>query len=49
LDKVVCDEEHYPVRGDSDAFFAQTSPTSGLRTLLAKIFGQVATTDCSLN
>lgn len=41
LDKVVRDAEHYPVYGDSDAFFAQTYPTSGLKTLLAKTFGRV--------
>ncbi len=41
LDKVVRDAEHYPVYGDADAFFAQTYPTSGLRTLLTKVFGRV--------
>lgn len=41
LDKVVRDAEHYPVYGDADAFFAQTYPTSGLRTLLSKTFGRV--------
>ena len=33
LEKVVRDPEHYPVYGDPDQFFAQTYPTSGLRTL----------------
>lgn len=41
LDKVVRDSEHYPVYGDPDAFFAQTYPTTGLRTLLTKTFGRV--------
>lgn len=41
LDKVVRDAENYPVYGDADAFFAQTYPTSGLKTLLAKTFGRV--------
>ena len=41
LDKVVRDAEHYPVYGDADAFFAQTYPTSGLKTLLSKTFGRV--------
>ncbi|MGW4018255.1 ATP-binding protein [Rhodococcus ruber] len=42
LDKVVRDAEHYPVYGDPDAFFAQTYPTTGLRTLLTKTFGRVS-------
>ncbi|MEW1974615.1 DUF499 domain-containing protein [Microbacterium profundi] len=42
LDKVVRDAEHYPVYGDAEAFFAQTYPTSGLKTLLTKAFGRVA-------
>lgn len=42
LDKVVRDAEHYPVYGDADAFFAQTYPTSGLKTLLTKTFGRVS-------
>lgn len=42
LDKVVRDPEHYPVYGDADAFFAQTYPTSGLKTLLMKAFGRVS-------
>ena len=42
LDKVVRDPEHYPVYGDADAFFAQTYPTSGLKTLLMKTFGRVS-------
>ena len=41
LEKVVRDPEHYPVYGDPDQFFAQTYPTSGLRTLLAKTFGRL--------
>lgn len=41
LDKVVRDADHYPVYGDVKAFFAQTYPTSGLRTLLTKTFGRV--------
>ena len=41
LDKVVRDAEHYPVYGDAEAFFAQTYPTSGLKTLLTKAFGRV--------
>ena len=41
LDKVVRDAEHYPVYGDADAFFAQTYPTSGLKTLLSKTFGRL--------
>lgn len=41
LDKVVRDAEHYPVYGDAEAFFAQTYPTSGLKTLLTKTFGRV--------
>ncbi|MFF4792958.1 ATP-binding protein [Streptomyces sp. NPDC001276] len=41
LDKVVRDADHYPVYGDANAFFAQTYPTSGLKTLLAKTFGRV--------
>ncbi|MGO2846610.1 MAG: hypothetical protein ACTIBU_01625, partial [Microbacterium gubbeenense] len=42
LDKVVRDAEHYPVYGDAEAFFAQTYPTSGLKTLLTKTFGRIA-------
>ncbi len=42
LDKVVRDAAHYPVYGDPDAFFAQTYPTGGLKTLLTKTFGRVA-------
>ena len=42
LDKVVRDPEHYPVYGDAEAFFAQTYPTSGLKTLLMKTFGRVS-------
>lgn len=42
LDKVVRDAAHYPVYGDPDAFFAQTYPTTGLRTLLTKTFGRVS-------
>jgi predicted AAA+ superfamily ATPase len=42
LDKVVRDPEHYPVYGDASAFFAQTYPTSGLKTLLTKTFGRVS-------
>ena len=42
LDKVVRDAAHYPVYGDPDAFFAQTYPTSGLKTLLTKTFGRVS-------
>lgn len=42
LDKVVRDASHYPVYGDPDAFFAQTYPTTGLRTLLTKTFGRVS-------
>jgi predicted AAA+ superfamily ATPase len=41
LDKVVRDAKHYPVYGDPEAFFAQTYPTSGLKTLLTKVFGRV--------
>jgi hypothetical protein len=41
LDKVVRDAEHYPVYGDAEAFFAQTYPTSGLKTLLTKTFGRI--------
>lgn len=41
LDKVVRDADHYPVYGDADAFFAQTYPTTGLKTLLMKTFGRV--------
>ena len=41
LDKVVRDPEHYPVYGDADAFFAQTYPTSGLKTLIGKVFGRL--------
>ncbi|MFJ3824167.1 ATP-binding protein [Streptomyces nodosus] len=41
LDKVVRDAEHYPVYGDAEAFFAQTYPTSGLKTLLTKTFGRL--------
>jgi len=41
LDKVVRDPEHYPVYGDPERFFAQTYPTSGLRTLLTKTFGRL--------
>nr|WP_012476995.1 DUF499 domain-containing protein [Rhodococcus sp. NS1]ABI79395.1 putative protein kinase, ATPase [Rhodococcus sp. NS1] len=44
LDKVVRDASHYPVYGDPDAFFAQTYPTTGLRTLLTKTFGRVSGT-----
>nr|WP_240971672.1 DUF499 domain-containing protein [Microbispora sp. CL1-1] len=42
LDKVVRDAKHYPVYGDADTFFAQTYPTSGLKTLLTKTFGRVS-------
>lgn len=42
LDKVVRDSAHYPVYGDPETFFAQTYPTSGLKTLLSKVFGRVA-------
>ncbi|MFS1304688.1 ATP-binding protein [Streptosporangium longisporum] len=42
LDKVVRDAEHYPVYGDAEAFFAQTYPTSGLKTLLIKTFGRLS-------
>jgi predicted AAA+ superfamily ATPase len=38
---VVRDPEHYPVYGDAEAFFAQTYPTSGLKTLLTKTFGRL--------
>lgn len=41
LDKVVRDPAHYPVYGDPATFFAQTYPTSGLKTLLMKTFGRV--------
>ncbi|MFY1702988.1 ATP-binding protein [Micromonospora sp. WMMA1923] len=41
LDKVVRDPDHYPIYGDPDRFFAQTYPTSGLRTLLTKTFGRL--------
>lgn len=41
LDKVVRDADHYPVYGDPEQFFAQTYPTSGLKTLLTKVFGRV--------
>jgi hypothetical protein len=41
LEKVVRDPDHYPVYGDPDKFFAQTYPTSGLRTLLTKTFGRL--------
>ncbi|HEY3903060.1 MAG TPA: DUF499 domain-containing protein [Streptosporangiaceae bacterium] len=41
LEKVVRDPEHYPVYGDPEQFFAQTYPTSGLRTLLTKTFGRI--------
>jgi hypothetical protein len=41
LEKVVRDPAHYPVYGDPDQFFAQTYPTSGLRTLLTKTFGRI--------
>lgn len=41
LDKVVRDAAHYPVYGDAGAFFAQTYPTSGLKTLLTKTFGRL--------
>ena len=41
LEKVVRDPAHYPVYGDPDQFFAQTYPTSGLRTLLTKTFGRL--------
>lgn len=44
LDKVVRDPEHYPVYGDGSAFFAQTYPTSGLKTLLTKTFGRISGT-----
>ena len=40
LDKVVRDPEHYPVYGDASSFFAQSYPTSGLKTLLTKTFGR---------
>src|SRR4051812_10631029 len=42
LDKVVRDAAHYPVYGDADAFFAQTYPTTGLKTMLTKVFGRVS-------
>jgi predicted AAA+ superfamily ATPase len=42
LDKVVRDAEHYPVYGDAESFFAQTYPTSGLKTLLTKVFGRIS-------
>lgn len=42
LDKVVRDPDHYPVYGNAHQFFAQTYPTSGLRTLLAKTFGRIS-------
>lgn len=42
LDKVVRDPKNYPVYGDASAFFAQTYPTSGLKTLLTKTFGRVS-------
>lgn len=42
LDKVVRDADHYPVYGNAQAFFAQTYPTSGLKTLLTKTFGRIA-------
>lgn len=41
LDKVVRDPDAYPVYGNPDEFFAITYPTSGLRTLLTKVFGRV--------
>lgn len=42
LDKVVRDADHYPVYGNPEQFFAQTYPTSGLKTLLTKAFGRVS-------
>ena len=42
LDKVVRDAEHYPVYGDAEEFFAQTYPTSGLKTLLTRTFGRLS-------
>lgn len=44
LDKVVRDPEHYPVYGDADMFFAQTYPTTGLKTLIGKVFGRLGGT-----
>lgn len=41
LDKVVRDPEHYPVYGNAETFFAQTYPTTGLKTLIGKVFGRI--------
>ncbi len=41
LDKIVRDPGNYPVYGDPEQFFSITYPTSGLKTLLTKVFGRV--------
>lgn len=41
LDKIVRDPSNYPVYGDPEQFFSITYPTSGLKTLIAKVFGRV--------
>ncbi|WP_423463363.1 ATP-binding protein [Promicromonospora sp. MS192] len=41
LDKVLRDPEHYPVYGDAETFFTQTYPTTGLKTLISKVFGRL--------
>ncbi len=42
LDQVVRNPAAYPIYGDSDAFFAITYPTSGLRQLLTWTFGRIS-------
>ncbi len=42
LDKIVREPGSYPLYGDPEDFFSLTYPTSGLRTLLTKVFGRVS-------
>ena len=41
LDRIVREPEAYPVYGDPEEFFSLTYPTSGLQSLLSRVFGRL--------
>ena len=42
LDQIVRNPQNYPIYGDPDDFFALTYPTSGLKSLLSRVFGRLS-------
>lgn len=42
LDQIVRNPDGYPVYGDPEQFFQLTYPTSGLKALLARVFGRLS-------